>query len=463
MIFDSTVFLFVFLPVSLILYYVTPGKFKNLMLALISIVFYAWGEPLHALVLLAVIVWNYMGGKLVAKNRKNAKKKKHTVVLIVGIDLLLLIACKYTGRILEIMGNELADNRFFLVPIGISFFMLQSISYIIDVYRGDIRPQKSLVNYTVFIAMFPKIIAGPLVSGSEFEIQLTKRKMSAAKFADGMLRFIRGLAKKVILGNAMITVFQTIDAFPARETSAVSAWLGCIAFALWMYFSFGGYTDMAVGLGKMLGFELPENIDYPSLSTGIMDFWSRWMTTLWKWFCSYVYLPLCEGNPGGAMGFLSLLATWIIIGLWHGLNFTYVIWGIYFGVLLFLDGFVLREIFAKIPGGIRWFFTMLFLLIGWVFFFSPSVKDAGSYLAHMIGAGGFIDDKAISVIVDYGVLWIIAVLFSTPVIHTFYERIIQGGKRWQIVVNCVVYAVLFLLCIAGVVAGSGREFFYFRF
>lgn len=462
MTFDSTVFLFGFLPISFILYYVTPGKFKNLTLALLSVAFYAWGSPAHALVLLVSIIWNYIGGKVVSRARRKAK---NIVFIIVGVDILLLFSCKYTGRILEIAGNGMADNRFLLVPIGVSFFMLQNISYIIDIYRGDTRPQQSIVNYAVLIAMFPKVVAGPLVSGADFEVQLTGRKLSAAKFSDGVLIFVRGLAKKVILGEAMYTVYQTVAVFPKGEISVMSAWLGCIAFALQMYFSFGGYCDMAIGLGRMLGFELPDNVDHPCMATGIMDFWSRWMTTLWKWFCSYVYLPLCAGNPVGSIGFLSLLVTWSLIGLWHGLNFTFVIWGIYFAILLFMEGFVLREAIEKIPGVIRWIFTTIFLMISWVFFFSTSVGEAVSYMGRMFGIGshGLIDARALSVLVSNGVLWIAGILVGTPVFHIAYDKVIQGHRRWQIVVNCIVYALLFILCIAAVVSGTGHEMFYFRF
>ncbi len=462
MTFSSTVFLFGFLPISFILYYVTPGKFKNFMLALLSVVFYAWGSPVHAVVLLVSILWNYAGGKVVFMA---GRKAKNIVFITVGVDLLLLLACKYTGRILEIAGNGMADNRLFLAPIGVSFFMLQNISYIIDIYRGDTRPQRSIVNYAVLIAMFPRVIAGPLVSGADFEAQLTKRKLSAAKFSDGMLLFVRGLAKKVILGEAMYTAYETIAAFPKGEISVMSAWLGCITFALQMYFSFGGYCDMASGLGRMLGFELPDNVDHPCMAVSIMDFWSRWMKTLWKWFCSYVYLPLCGGNPTGSIGFLSLLVTWILIGLWHGLNFTFVIWGIYFAVLLFAEGFLLGEALEKIPGFIRWILTTIFLMISWVFFFSPSVGEAASYMGRMFGIGshGLADARALSVLAGNGVLWIAGILVGTPALHTVYDKVIQGGKRWQIAVNCIVYALLFILCIAGVVSGTEHEIFYFRF
>lgn len=462
MTFDSTIFLFGFLPIFLILYYVTPGKFKNLTLAVLSVVFYAWGSPVHALVLLASILWNFTGGNMVLRARKKAKK---IVFLIVGVDIALLFVCKYAGYLLGIAGSEMGGSRFFLAPIGVSFFMLQNISYVMDIYRGDVRPQKSLVNYAVWIAMFPKVIAGPLVSGVDFEAQLTKRRMSAARISDGVLLFVRGLAKKVILGEALYTVYGTVALFPKGETSVMSAWLGCIAFALYMYFSFGGYCDMAVGLGRMLGFELPENVDHPIMAAGIMDFWERWMKTLWKWFCSYVYLPLCAGNPVGSIGFLSLLVTWSLIGIWHGLNLTFVIWGIYFAVLLFLEGFVLREALERIPGVIRWIFTVILLMISWVFFFSPSVGEAFSYLGRMFGIGshGLADARAISVFTSNSLLWIAGILAGTPVLSGVYGKVIQGHRRWQIIVNGVVYALLFFLCIAAIVSGTGHEMFYFRF
>ncbi len=457
MTFDSTIFLFAFLPVSIILYYVTPAKFKNLMLVLISVLFYAWGGLFHTGILLLSIVWNYMGGRLLNKNRKRKKRARNIMAVTVGADVVLLAVCRYTGQVLEMWGSNLADTRYILAPMGVSFFMLQNIAYIIDIYREDIRPQKDIVKYAVMIVMYPKIIAGPLVSGSEFEKQIDERKLSIGKISDGLLLFLRGLSKKVILGEGMRMIFETVQALPAGRMSVLGAWLGCISFAFQIFFSFGGYCDMAAGLARMFGFELPENVNYPFLSTGIMDFWSRWMSTLWKWFCSYVYLPLCGGNPGGTMGFLSLLASWLLIGFWHGMNLTFIFWGIYFAVLLYLEGFVLGQRFLNLPKMVRWFFTMILLMVSWVFFFSESVGGAFSYLRFMLaGGGGFAGGGAFSILIDYGVLWVLALLFSTPLAHRAYERFVSGGKPWQTVLNSVVYGVLFILCIAGIISGAGE-------
>lgn len=466
MIFDSTIFLFVFLPVSLLLYYITPGRFKNLMLAFLSLIFYAWGEPVHVILLLAVIVWNYMGGKLVAGARKQRTGGKKTAGIIIAADLLLLVVCKYTGHILEIAGHEMAENRFFLIPIGISFYMLQNISYIVDIYRGDARPQKSIVKYALFIAMFPKIVMGPLVSVSEFEVQLTKRRLSWGKFSEGILLFVRGMAKKTIMGRAAGEIFTAVQNFPAAQTTLLSAWIGCAAFALWMYFSVGGYCDMAAGLGKMFGFEFPENVKAPCMASGIMDFWSRWQSTVWKWFCSYVYLPVCGGNPGGGIGFLSLIVTWMLIGLWHGLHVTFLIWGVYFGILLYLEGFVLRPVLEKVPGVIKWFGTVVFVLVGWVFFFSPSIGEAFSYLKYMIGAGGIADAKAVSLLAGRAVFWIVSLLLSIPATYRLYERLTTGDRRWQAIVNSIVYGILFLLCVSAIASETAKAadtLFYFRF
>ena len=463
MTFDSTIFLFAFLPVSFILYYVTPAKFKNLTLVLVSILFYAWGGVVHALFLLVSVVWNYAGGELIGKNLGRRKRAKNIMMIAVGADIALLFIGRYIGQFLEMTGNDIADSRYFLVPVGISFFMLQNIAYIIDIYREEISPQKDIVKFTAQIVMYPKIIAGPLVSAAEFEKQLENRKLSLGKISDGILLFLRGLSEKVKFGNGMEMVFETIQALPAGQMSVVSAWLGCVAFALRIYFTFGGYCDMAAGLSRMLGFELPVNVNYPYLSTGIMDFWSRWMATLWKWFCSYVYLPLCGGNPDGTMGFLGLLITWLLIGLWHGISGTFVIWGIYFAVLLYVEGFALGEELKRVPKGLRWFFTMLFVMISWVFFFSSSAGGAFSYLRYMFtgGGGGFINAGAIDVMTDYSMLWILAVFLSMPLAQHIYERMLRGGRRWQVVLNCIVYVVLFLLCLAGIVSESGSGFLYF--
>ncbi|MGN1166996.1 MAG: MBOAT family O-acyltransferase [Lachnospiraceae bacterium] len=464
MLFDSTVFLFVFLPVSIILYYLTPAKFKNLMLVFLSAFFYAWGEPVHLLLLIFAVIWNFVGGKYVAKGRRR-RKGKAAAGIIIGADILLLTVFKYAGSVLQIAGNPLSENRFFMIPVGISFFMLQNIGYIVDVYRGDIRTQKSMLNYAVFIMMFPKIIAGPLVSCGDFEEQIVKRKLTWNKFSEGILRFIRGLAKTVILGNAFMDMFKTFYAFPKNQISALSAWMGCMAFAFGIFFSFAGYCDMAGGLGKIFGFEFPENVNYPCLATGMMDYWSRWMSTLWKWFCSYVYWPLCGENPGGIRGFFALLSAWVLIGLWHGMDITFVIWGIYFAVLIYLEGFMLGQAREKIPIVIRWIFTVIFLMVSWVFFFSPSLGKVFSWLKLMLGIGGhgFIDARAVSMITTHGILWILGILFSVPLTGKLYEKVVSGEGKWKIILNCIVYIVLFFLCIARITGGSTEAFFYYRF
>lgn len=434
------------------------------MLVFLSAVFYAWGEPVHLLLLFFVTVWNYLGGRLIEKGRR--KGNARTVLLAaVSVNLLLFAVFKYAGTVLELAGNDLYQNRFFAVPVGLSFYMLQNISYLIDVYRGETRALKSLLHYAVLVMMFPKIIVGPFVSCGEFERQITKRTLTWNKFSEGMLCFVRGLAKKVILGNGFLEMFDAFLAFPAGDMSALSAWLGCLAYALGMVFSLGGYCDMAVGLGRMFGFELPENVQYPCMSTGIMDYWGRWLSTLWKWFCSYVYWPVCGENPRGVRGFLALLFTWILIGLWHGLDGTFVVWGIYFAILIYLEGFVLGQRREKLPVFVRWIFTLLLLLVSWVFFFSPTLGEAGAWLGRMTGIGGhgLIDARAFSMIKTYGVLWTAGILAGTPLTGAVYERLLSGEGKWKTAVNCIVYAALLFLCTAQILSGAGGEFFYYRF
>lgn len=467
MMFDSIVFLFIFFPVSLLIYYLTPGRFKNVVLVFLSLIFYAWGEPVHLCVLLGIILWNYAGGMFVARVA-GRKKRKKMLAAVVGVDVLIFVLFKYAGTVFEYAGSPYADNRFLLVPIGISFFMLQSISYIADIYRGEAHPQKSIIKYALLICLFPKVVAGPLVQTGDFERQIARRKLSWGRFSDGMMLFVRGMTEKVILGNACREVFEAVQQFPASKMSVLSAWTGCGAFALWMYFSFGGYCNMAAGLGKVFGFEFPENVNYPCMATGIMDFWSRWQITVWKWFCSYVYLPLCKGNPAGAAGFFSLLVTWTVIGLWHGAEVTFVVWGIYFAVLLYMEGFVLRPVLKKFPRPVLWLGTMVFVMIGWVFFFSDSISGAFSYLGYMFGSGGsgLIDAKAVSLLTSHGVLLAVSLLAAVPVTARVYGRLAKGEKRWQVIFNGMAYTLLFLLCLAGIVSRSAaisEAFYYFRF
>ena len=465
MIFDSAIFLFAFLPIAIAALFFAPKRYSNLVLVLLSLVFYAWGNVPGVIVLILSIGINYIGAIQIGKVRGNKERAKKMLFIFCGIDLLLLILCKYVSSLIGAADFMAADNEMFLAPIGVSFYMLQNISYLVDVYFGETRVIENVVDYAAFISMFPKLIAGPLCATSQFEKQLKNRKVSVGRLCDGLLLFVQGFAKKIILGGGMYVIFEEITSLPGKETSALTAWLGCLAFAFRIYFELGGYFDMGKGLAKMMGMELPDNMNYPLLSKGIMDFWSRYMTTLWDWFRNYIYLPLSKGNVKGIYGFVCLCVTWVLMGLWHGPALHYVLWGLYFAVLIYLEGFVFYEFLEKIPSIIRWIMTLVLLLFGWALFFNPTIQSTGSYILRLIGVGGsgFADARFMSLIADHAILWIAGILFATPLPDMLYRKIIWAGEKWQIIFNALVYACLFVLSVSAIMSGMEHVFYYLRF
>lgn len=465
MIFDSAVFLFAFMPIMIASAFFSPKRISNLVLVLLSFVFYAWGNISGIVVLLVSVIINYIGAIQIAKVRTSKKRAKKKLFIFCGIDVLLLIVCKYISVVLGTLDFQIAENEMFLAPIGISFYMLQNIAYLLDVYSGESRAIENIVDYAACIAMFPKLTAGPFCALSQLKGQLKTRKATAIKLYDGLLLFVQGLAKKVLLGGGMYVIFMEITNLPGKEVSVITAWLGCFAFFLRIYFELSGYYDMGRGLAKIWGIDLVEQMNYPILSKGIMDFWSRHMKFLWDWFRNYVYLPLTKGRVKGAYGLLCLCGTWILMGLWHGLALHYVIWGIYFALLIYLEGFVFYGFLEKIPSIIRWIFTMFGLLFGWALFFNPTIQSTGSYLLHLFGisGSGFVDSRTILIITDHVMLWILAILFATPLPDFMYKKMMRMGGRWQMISHVLIYAGMFVLSVSAIMSGIEHAFYYLRF
>lgn len=468
MLFSSIVFLFTFLPVILILYYVMPGKLKNLVLLLGSLVFYAWGEPVYIFLMIFSILFNYVCGLDIARNLGSKKQAKKSLVFAVVVNLFILGFFKYEGFLLESINAVLPVNipyRELPLPIGISFYTFQILSYIIDVYRGKVRVQKNVLDFAVYVTMFPQLIAGPIVQYADIDRQLHIRKESWNKFGEGVLFFIRGLSKKVLLANTIGMVFNTVTGLRAGQVSVVTAWLGCAAYAFQIYFDFSGYSDMAVGLGKMFGFEFRRNFFYPYTSKSITEFWRRWHISLSTWFRDYVYIPLGGNRVSTGKHIRNLLVVWMLTGLWHGAAWNFVVWGLYYGILLLIEKYVLMKALKKVPGVIGHIYSLILVLVGWVFFFSPTLGSAVNYLKLMFGIGshGFVDKEALYLLATNGVMWLMLILGSTPVVHRVYERIIYRNGHAKITANCVVYGVMFLLCVAYLVTESYNPFLYFRF
>lgn len=469
MLFSSVVFLFTFLPVILILYYLVPRAYKNLVLLIGSLIFYAWGEPVYIFLMVFSILFNYISGLDIARNLKSTKAKQ-SLVFNVTVNLLILGFFKYEGFLLGSINAVLPVDipfRELPLPIGISFYTFQILSYIIDVYRGEVEVQKNLLDFAVYVTMFPQLIAGPIVQYADIDRQLHVRKETIENFGEGVLFFIRGLSKKVLLANTIGMVFDKVFYMDAGKVSVLSAWLGCAAYTFQIYFDFSGYSDMAIGLGKMFGFEFKKNFFYPYVSKSVTEFWRRWHISLGTWFRDYVYIPLGGNRVSKGKHIRNIMVVWMLTGLWHGAAWNFVMWGLYYGVLLLIEKYALAKVLEKLPSAVSHIYCLLLVMVGWVFFFSPTLGSAVDYLKLMVGIGGhgFIDKQGLYILMTNGWMWIMLVIGSTPVVHDFYERFIYSGglSKMKTAVNSVVYAGMFILCIAYLVTESYNPFLYFRF
>lgn len=466
MLFSSIVFLFTFLPIILILYYLVPRPMKNVILLFGSLLFYAWGEPVYIFLMIFSILFNYICGLDIARNLKDPAAAKRSLIFTVAVNLCILGFFKYEGFVLDSLSAVLPVDipyRAMALPIGISFYTFQILSYIIDVYRGHVKVQTNLLDFALYVTMFPQLIAGPIVQYADVDRQLHVRKESWGKFGEGSMFFIRGLAKKVLLANTIGMVYTEVAALAPGKVSVLSAWIGCISYAFQIYFDFSGYSDMAIGLGKMFGFEFLKNFDYPYISQSITEFWRRWHISLGSWFREYVYIPLGGNRVSVIKHLRNLLIVWFLTGLWHGAAWNFVAWGLYYGLILILEKYFLSRVLERLPAVIRHIYSLVLVLIGWVFFFSPTLGGAVDYIQLMfgVGANGLVDSEGLYLLTTNLLLLILLVIGSTPIVHRAYERVMAG--RGKILANCVVYAAMFLLCIAYLVTETYNPFLYFRF
>lgn len=466
MLFSSIVFLFTFLPIILILYYLVPRPMKNVILLFGSLLFYAWGELVYIFLMIFSILFNYICGLDIARNLKDPAAAKRSLIFTVAVNLCILGFFKYEGFVLDSLSAVLPVDipyRAMALPIGISFYTFQILSYIIDVYRGHVKVQTNLLDFALYVTMFPQLIAGPIVQYADVDRQLHVRKESWGKFGEGSMFFIRGLAKKVLLANTIGMVYTEVAALAPGKVSVLSAWIGCISYAFQIYFDFSGYSDMAIGLGKMFGFEFLKNFDYPYISQSITEFWRRWHISLGSWFREYVYIPLGGNRVPVIKHLRNLLIVWFLTGLWHGAAWNFVAWGLYYGLILILEKYFLSRVLERLPAVIRHIYSLVLVLIGWVFFFSPTLGGAVDYIQLMfgVGANGLVDSEGLYLLTTNLLLLILLVIGSTPIVHRAYERVMAG--RGKILANCVVYAAMFLLCIAYLVTETYNPFLYFRF
>lgn len=470
MIFSSIFFLFVFLPITLFLYYVVPWKFKNFMLLLCSLIFYAWGEPVYVFLMLFSIVFNYLSGIEIDGYRKNENTKmlRYSFWFTVIVNLAILGFFKYYGFLVNNLNAILPFEipyRELSLPIGISFYTFQTLSYIIDVYKGVVPVQKNFVSFGAYVTMFPQLIAGPIVRYTDVDAQLSKRTHSLYKFGQGVSWFLRGLGKKVLLANNIGMTYDAIAAILPAERSVLTAWIGCIAYAMQIYFDFGGYSDMAIGLGKMFGFEFIKNFDYPYISKSVTEFWRRWHISLGTWFREYVYIPLGGNRVSRAKHIRNILIVWMLTGFWHGAAWNFMLWGLYYGLLLLAEKLFLAPKLEKLPDKAQQAYCFILVLFGWVLFFSPTLKDAFVYIGNMFGIGGsgFIDSTGLYYLAQNLILLVICALCSTPWLWKKFRRFTLQKGKYPSVAAAVIYTAIFIFSIAYLVNATYNPFLYFRF
>lgn len=457
MVFSSIMFLTRFLPLVLIVYFLVPGCMKNtwrnLVLFMFSLAFYAWGEPVYIWLMIFSTVVDYVNGGLagyfVARDKRNTAKV--FVGLSVVINLTLLAVFKYAGK--------------FVLPIGISFYTFQSMSYTIDVYRGKAKAEKNPINFGAYISLFPQLIAGPIVRFSDIAIQLRERTINLERIRYGMLRFVCGLGKKVLLANQAGEIFQTIANYKVSQMTTVSAWLGILAFMFQIYFDFSGYSDMAIGLMAVFGFEIPENFKCPYEAKSITEFWRRWHISLGNWFKEYVYIPLGGSRKGNARTFLNIFIVWFLTGLWHGATINFTLWGLYFCFFLIMEKTWLLKLLDKIPRVFSHIYALVVIYFGWLLFAWEDIHGHRVYMKAMLGMAGaeVVNKESLYLLVSNALLMVIMTIGCTSLPKYLAEKVTKRDGIGTSLCMSVYVAIILLLSIAYLVNGTYNPFLYFRF
>lgn len=462
MVFSSIFFIFCFLPPFLLLYYLVPEKFRNILLFIGSLIFYAWGDPIYVVLMLFSSFFNYYMALEIDHLDKDPKGRKTNLIFAVTINLLILGFFKYWGFLLDtfstITGISIAHPQLAL-PIGISFYTFKNLSYILDVSKKKVSPQRKFLTYAVYSTMFPHMSAGPIVRYADIEGQLTRRSISLTRLGLGAEYFTKGLAKKVLLADNLSAIYTSI--LSSGSNSVLTAWIGILAYTLQLYFDFSGYSDMAIGLGKMMGFDFLKNFDYPYISTSVSEFWRRWHISLGSWFRDYIYIPLGGNRVSVPKHIRNIFVVWALTGLWHGASWNFIFWGLYYGLLLLLEKFVLKDFLPKLPKWAANLYTMIAVMIGWVFFSQTDFSSMGHYLSVMFGFGAsaFLDRTAVYYLKTGLILFVISILACRPGLYQSFKRLIQRNEKAAAAVNLL----LFLLCIAYMVYNSYTPFLYQKF
>ena len=459
MVFTDLIFLFCFLPISVLLTkQIRNIKLQNILLVVFSLLFYAWSNPIYVVLLILSILWNYFTAfELEAQDDK--KTKRILLIVSVAVNLFILGFYKYTGFLMDIL--HIQSDLKIALPVGLSFFTFSELSYIFDVYNGKSKPQKNIILFTLYVSFFGKISMGPIVSYHEMEDQLRNRTLSKAQYASGMVLISKGLIKKVLLADQLSYVYSILQ----NNTSTLGVWLLAICYMLQIYFDFSGYSDMAIGLSKFFGFDFKPNFDHPYTATSVQDFWRKWHISLSQWFRDYLYIPLGGNRVDKNTYIRNIFIVWFCTGLWHGANWTFILWGLYYGCLLLLEKFFLREKLEKLPRPISYIYTLLVVLIGWVFFMSPNITTAFSTLGKMISIGTttFANNQAMFMLKSYFILFVLAILLSTKVYDRIQIFVYNQYKMKAVYTTWTIYMILIIVCIAFIVGGTYHSFLYFAF
>ena len=494
MLFNSMVFLWVFLPIVIIVNFILSilkfkddskrYKAKNVFLLLASFIFYAWGGIYYLLIMLFTILIDFFGGKVIFGSREDAKKKKAFLVITVVLNLLILFFFKYFNMIIIIIENIMASGakgvfdsvmlmqgtgvlgiKEIVLPIGISFFTFQAMSYVIDVYREEVKPQDNILDFALYVSLFPQLIAGPIVQYKDVSEQITGREETVDKFLSGIKRFCYGMGKKVIIANTLAEVADNIWALEIPKLGAAVAWLGITAYTLQIYFDFSGYSDMAIGLGRMLGFSFKENFNYPYTSLSIQEFWRRWHISLSSWFREYVYIPLGGNRKGTGRTYFNLFIVFLLTGIWHGANFTFISWGLMYAVLLIIERAFLGNILKKNPLKIvNRIYTMFFVMIGWILFRSDTLLQAKQYIHQLV-----MPSSGEYTVLSYISFKVIIVLFAGILLSGFMQNLLKKpyekimNTKVIVAVDYIIQIVLLVISLFMIVSGTYNAFIYFQF
>ena len=464
MIFSSLIYLFFFFLIVLLAYYLVPRKLKNLCLVIFSLAFYAWGEPVYVVLMILTILVDFCCGLLIGRFSERRGAARAIVLGNVLINLGLLAWFKYAGMLVstfdQITGLGVSIPEVAL-PIGISFYTFESISYSVDVYRKEAPPMKNIINFATYLSFFPHLVAGPIVRYEKLQAQVVQRQETLEKFTAGMMRFCQGVFKKVLLANNLAGLAERVQYM--GNPSTPEAWMGILAYTFQIYFDFSGYSDMAIGLGMMFGFELPENFDHPYISRSVSEFWRRWHMTLGGWFREYVYIPLGGNRHGKLSTVRNLAIVWVLTGLWHGASWNFAFWGAYYAVLIICEKLFLGKLLEKTPVLIQWLYTFLAPVLGWVCSSYTVIGAALRVLAAMFGfPGSGTDSLGVYALLTYGATMLIAAVCSTPAAGNLLEKLRTSGKPGK-VIWCTGFLVLFVVSIAFLVDNSYNPFLYAKF